>query len=211
MRDETAARRYAIGSGVRCRDGDCGRLERVIIEPIGRTLTHLLVQPPQRHRPSRLVPVEAVETAEHADIEIVLDCSLAEFEAFVSARPAQFLHGASGRWGYEQDQMLSWPHYRLALAADAAEYAGVPLEEVHVQRGDHLHATDGALGRVQGLIVDREDYFVTHVLLDEGHIWGQKRAAIPAEALLSGDGSVRINLTRREVRDLPPVEIDIEE
>lgn len=210
MRDKTAVRHYAIGSAVRCGDGDCGRLERVIIEPIGRTLTHLLIQPSQRHRPGRLVPVEAVETPEHADIEIVLNCSLAEFEAFEPARPAQFLHGASGQWSYEQDQMLSWPYYRLG-AVGAAEYAGVPLEEVHVRRGEHLHATDGALGRVQGLIIDRDDHCVTHVLLDEGHIWGQKRAAIPVNALLVADGAVRVNLTRREVRDLPPVEIDAEE
>lgn len=210
MRSKTAARHYAIGSAVRCSDGDCGRLERVIIEPIGRTLTHLLVQPPQRHRPSRLVPAEALETAERADIDIVLTCSLAEFEAFEPARLAQFLQGASGQWSYEQDQMLSWPYYRLGLRAGSAEYAGMPLEDVHVRRGEHLYATDGALGRVQGLIVDRDDRRVTHVLLDEGHIWGQKRAAIPVNALLA-DGGARINLTRREVRDLPPVEIDVEE
>jgi sporulation protein YlmC with PRC-barrel domain len=80
--------------------------------------------------------------------------------------------------------------------------------EVEVRRGDHVHATDGAIGRVQGLVIDRSDHHVTHVLLDEGHLWGQKRVAIPISAVTGVEDGVRLNLTKDEVRDLPAVDLD---
>jgi hypothetical protein len=49
---------------------------------------------------------------------------------------------------------------------------------------------------------------VTHVLLDEGHLWGQKRVAIPIGAVKDVDDGVRLSLTMDEVRDLPPIDLD---
>jgi sporulation protein YlmC with PRC-barrel domain len=71
-----------------------------------------------------------------------------------------------------------------------------------------VHATDGAVGRVRGLVIDPSDHRVTHVLLDEGHLWGQKRVAIPIGAVKDVDDGVRLSLTMDEVRDLPPIDLD---
>jgi hypothetical protein len=56
----------------------------------------------------------------------------------------------------------------------------VPRGEADVDRGDPVHALDGEIGRVQGLLVDPDDHRVTHVLLQEGHLWGHKKVSIPA-------------------------------
>jgi hypothetical protein len=58
----------------------------------------------------------------------------------------------------------------------------IPTGEREVRRGEHVHATDGPIGKVQGLVVNPADHHVTHVLLDEGHLWGKKRVAIPIGA-----------------------------
>ena len=55
----------------------------------------------------------------------------------------------------------------------------VPEGEVEVRRGEHVHATDGEIGRVHGFVIDPTDHQLTHVLLDEGHLWGKKTVAIP--------------------------------
>jgi hypothetical protein len=96
------------------------------------------------------------------------------------------------------------------LGAGSQAYARdrVPAGEVEVRRGEHVHATDGAIGRVQGLVIDPGDHHVTHVLLDEGHLWGQKMVAIPVGAVTSAGDGVRLSLTKDEVRDLPPVNLD---
>ena len=55
--------------------------------------------------------------------------------------------------------------------------------------------------------VNPDDDQVTHVLLGEGHLWGQKQVAIPIGAVLSVDHGVRLDLTKDQVRDLPPIDI----
>ena len=58
-----------------------------------------------------------------------------------------------------------------------------------VRRGEHVHATDGHIGKVQGLVIDPKSHRVTHVLLQEGHLWGRKEVAIPISAVRGvGDG-----------------------
>jgi hypothetical protein len=81
----------------------------------------------------------------------------------------------------------------------------VPVGEVEVRRGDPVHASDGFIGSVAGLIVDPADPQVTHVLLAEGHLWGRKQVAIPIGAMTRRDQEIRVDLTREQIEALPPV------
>ena len=86
-------------------------------------------------------------------------------------------------------------------------YDTVPLDEVEVRRGEHVQATDGHIGKVQGLVIDLNSHRVTHVLLQEGHLWGRKDVAIPISAVTGVDDGIRLNITKQQVQDLPPVDI----
>jgi hypothetical protein len=112
-----------------------------------------------------------------------------------------------------------WPYYGLSGGMGLAGYGGgtpaemvatdaVPLGEVSVRRGDYVHATDGDIGRVQGLVIDRGSSHVTHVLLQEGHLWGRKDVAIPIGAVASTSDDIQLTITKAQVQDLPPVDID---
>jgi hypothetical protein len=46
------------------------------------------------------------------------------------------------------------------------------------------------------------------VLLREGHAWGRRDVAIPFDKVVGLDGGIRLSITRQQVRDLPPVNID---
>jgi sporulation protein YlmC with PRC-barrel domain len=87
----------------------------------------------------------------------------------------------------------------------------VPVGEVQVRRGDQVRATDGMIGRVRGLVIDPGDHHVTHVLLDEGHLWGAKTVAIPIAAVKDVADCVRLGLTKEQVRDLPPIDVLVSE
>ena len=54
-------------------------------------------------------------------------------------------------------------------------------------------------------MVDPADNKVTHVLLQEGHMWGRKEVAIPVSAVASVDAGIRLNITKQQVEDLPPL------
>jgi sporulation protein YlmC with PRC-barrel domain len=213
MSEETAE--FTIGSEVACSDGVCGELTRVVVDPVARALTHLVVEPRNRQGTGRLVPIELVDpTAEG----IRLRCARSEFDALEPAVETQFLPGASGDWNYGQEQMLSLPYVGIGMVGmnvggmgagpQAVIYDRVPVGEVEVRRGEHVHATDGPIGQVQGLVIDPSDHHVTHVLLDEGHLWGKKRVAIPIGAVNNVKDGVRLSLTKDQVRDLPPVDLD---
>jgi PRC-barrel domain len=210
---------YTIGAEVTCSDGVCGDLRRVVIDPVARVLTHLVVEPKHRQGLGRLVPIDLVDTTAE---EIRLGCSAAEFDALEDAEETHFLPEAGEQMGYGAGQALAWPYYGLGGGIGGMGIGGVgmanapqvviddrvPAGEVEIRRGEHVQATDGNIGRVQGLVIDPKDHHVTHVLLKEGHLWGKKEIAIPISAvkLVAADG-VRLHLTKDEVRDLPPVDL----
>jgi hypothetical protein len=80
----------------------------------------------------------------------------------------------------------------------------VPMGETQVGPGDRVHAVDGEIGRVHGFLVNPGDGRVTHVLLQEGHLWGRKEISIPISAVTGVDPEIRLNLTKEQVGDLPP-------
>ncbi|MHB8244635.1 MAG: PRC-barrel domain-containing protein [Acidimicrobiales bacterium] len=208
---------YVIGAEVKCQDGTCGELRRVVVDPVARALTHLVVEPKHGHSGGHLVPVELVEAATPATVSLA--CTISHFESLDNAEEVEFIPGAAGTWGYGQGQMMSLPYFGLGMGMgglaggmaggpQAVTYEKVPLGQVQVRRGERVHATDGVIGRVQGLVIDPADHHVTHVLLDEGHLWGQKQVAVPIAAVTGVEEGVRLNLTKDQVKELPPVDID---
>ena len=229
---------FSIGAEVAGTDGDIGKLTRVVVDPIARAVTHLVVEPSQLEGLSRLVPIGLVESASPERIR--LGIGAAAFERLDPAEETQFLPlapgsagppdspgaagsaGAAGDQEYGPGEVLSWPYYSLALEGRgfgpgsmgvvgglplAVTYDKVPLGEVAVRRGERVHATDGEIGRVQGLVIDTSDQHVTHVLLQEGHLWGRKEVAIPVSAVVRVDDGIWLKISKKDVQDLPPVDI----
>jgi len=214
---------FTIGTEASCSDGAAGKVSRVIVDPLAEKVTHLVIEQEHRRGFGRLVPLDLVGGTAG---EIRLRCTRAEFEKLGPAQETQFIPSTSGYggYGYLPDQVGYWPYYGLGGGMGVASLgiggigAGapaqtvisdtVPLGDVEVCRGDPVHATDGDIGRVQGLVIDRGSGHVTHVLLQEGHLWGRKEVVIPISVVASTSGGIRLTIAKQEVQDLPPVDID---
>lgn len=197
---------FTIGAEVSCADGPCGRLNRVVIDPAARTVTHLIVKPAGRHQAERLVPVDLAEGPAGGGVR--LRCTQAEFDSLDPVEETQFIEGSTDDPAYGPEQAIFWPYYvNRGERGDLVTYDAIPPGEVEVRRGEHVHAIDGTIGRVEGLVVEPGGGHVTHVLLQEGHAWGRKQVAIPIDAVTSVDDGIRLNLTKQEVEDLPPVDV----
>jgi hypothetical protein len=83
----------------------------------------------------------------------------------------------------------------------------VPVGDVEIRRGDPVHAKDGWTGAVQGLVIDPADHHVTHVILQEGHVWARKQVAIPIGVANRVAGELRVDLSKDEIEALPPVSL----
>lgn len=220
--DEQATVPYAIGADVVCSDGTNGTLIRVIVDPVARSLTHLVVEASGRLGPARLVPVALVA---HADPDrIALRCDGVGFEQLEDAVEFEFVPASREHLGYPADQARLQPYVPLGTGMVGAatmqgmnplkskepnyvRYERVPLGEVPVRRGERVQARDGEIGRVQGLVVDPQDNHVTHVLLQEGHLWGKKQVAIPITAVLDAADGIEVDLDKEQVRSLPAVDL----
>jgi hypothetical protein len=188
-----------LGADATCTDGVCGELSRVVVDPAAWTVTHLVVEPKHQQGLGRLVPLDLVDLATG---DVRLGCTLADFENLEHAEATEYLLESSGHVGVGLGTGVG-----IGDAPQPITHDTLPRGETAVRRGEHVHAVDGAIGRVHGLGIDA-DRKVTRVLLQEGHLWGRKEVAIPISALVAIDDGIRLGLTKQEVQDLPPVNID---
>jgi len=194
MAEETE---FTIGARASCSDGLCGEVRRIIIDPDTRAVTHLVVEPKHLLQPGRLVPVDLVDTAAG---EITLRCTIAEFDRLDLAEERELVEGP----GLGIGGLVGGPPTGIPLPVDVILRDVIPVGETEVAAGDPVHALDGEIGHVEGFLVDPGDHRVTHVLLREGHLWGRKKVTIPISAVTVAPEGIRLNLTKKQVEDLPP-------
>ena len=136
---------FAIGAEVSCTDGACGKLSRVVVDPVARVVTHLIVEPRQGHEPARLAPLGLVDSAAG---EIQLNCTSAEFDVLDPAEETRFITDGMDVPNYRPTDVVFWPYYANRGARGAlATSDTIPVGEVEVQRGEHVHASDGHMAR----------------------------------------------------------------
>jgi hypothetical protein len=170
----------------------------LVIDPAAGTVTHLVITPGHHREAGRLVPVDLVDITGG---QISVRCTLAEFGRLEHAAERKLVAGMEGVGGglvgvgYD-----AGPGQPRMVIEDI-----VPVGESDVGPGETVHAVDGEIGRVQGFLVDPGDRRATHVLLKEGHFWGRKEVAIPISAVTGYDGGIRLNITKKQVEELPPV------
>jgi sporulation protein YlmC with PRC-barrel domain len=216
------AERFQIGVHVEGADGTCGTLAGVVIDPVKQTLTHLIVKPKRHKGLGRLVPIEKVQSDGDP---IRLSCTVAQFLGLDEGEEIHFLAASDDSFSDAGGRAYSWPYYGAGLAGgmgagamadtELGQHAtpqpfvedAIPLGEVEVRRGDPVHAADGYIGAVKGLVIDRGEHHVTHVLLEEGHLWGRKQVAIPISTTERNQGTIRVDLTKEQIERLPPVDL----
>jgi uncharacterized protein YrrD len=194
---------FRIGARASCTDGHCGEVSRLIIDPATDRVTHLAIQPGHRQEAARLVPVHLAKVTDEG---IRLGCTLAEFGKLDHAEERDLVTGEApvryvGLFGASVPSVPMAKKWRQTATFEDV----IPGGEAEVGHGSPVHAVDGEIGRVQGFLVNPDDDRVTHVLLQEGHLWGRKEVAIPLSAVIRVDEGIRLNLTKEQVGELPPV------
>jgi hypothetical protein len=199
-----AETRLLIGAVVRCTDGDLGRLQRIIVDPVHSRLTHLAVKPDELQG-GRLVPADLIASA---GVEILLRCTTAEFARLEPAEETSPQQTAS--WPYVSDEQGGrFPAGVEGIERDTG-YGNrtvtrdrIPDGGVEIRRGETLHATDGDAGRIQGLIIDLPETYLTHLLAGVGRLFGRRQIAVPIGSVTGFGDGVQLNLAREQVRALP--------
>jgi sporulation protein YlmC with PRC-barrel domain len=211
-----APMRLELGRRVRCTDQTVGELADVVIDPVNRRLTHLVVKPQYGQGQARLIPIELAEPGDD-DRTISLRCTAAEVREQPTVEEFAYLRldqaaVSDPEWDVGVTRVLALPYYESAgldgyVGAPADEvgvvYDRVPKGEVEIRRTSSVVTADGRyVGDVDGFLVDDDQ--ITHFVLERGHLWGRKEVTVPIGAVekLESD-TVTIGLTEQELGELP--------
>lgn len=152
--------RLELGSPVHCADGSFGELADIVIDPTARRVTHLVVQPHDRHDLARLVPVAQVHTETTSDATISLDSTLAEIGALEPIQKSAYLRlnefpVEDPDWDVGIEEMFALPYYQSvdgmgvgiqAIDPDphvALSYDRVPKGEVEIRHASAVTSSNG--------------------------------------------------------------------
>jgi sporulation protein YlmC with PRC-barrel domain len=208
--------RLELDKPVLCGDKEVGALADLIVDPVARRVTHLVVKAEQGPGSSHLVPIELVEPSEQVG-GIVLTCSAEELEQLPHVQEFAYvrtdkLPTDDPNWDVGVKDVLAMPYYDatgLVGPVDTATDVGVaydrvPKGEVEVRRTSSVIAADGHyVGDVDGFLVDDTDH-ITHFVLERGHLWGRREVTVPISAVESVESdSVKLTLSKDQVGELP--------
>jgi hypothetical protein len=198
-----------IGATVRLSDGSVGEITRLVLEPASRRITHLVVKPKHSRPVERLVPINRFSTDEHG---LELSCTIAELDQCDSANEVQVVRERADIWR-DNGSILAFPFLPIVGPLGRSEMTTVstidriPFGEIEVHAGGHVHARDGRLGTLRGVLIDGQDHRMSHLLLDEGHLWGQREVALPAEAVtVISDRETAVSWSESQVKSLAGIE-----
>jgi sporulation protein YlmC with PRC-barrel domain len=199
-----------LNTQIECTDGICGRSKYVLINPVTNQVTHLVVKEDSSPNTEYIVPVDII-TGTVADT-ILLRCSKAEMEEMDPFIKTDYIEEQATNWsfGYGGERYGVGTFYYLPYV-DIDQIVKVPVEkrqippgELAVRRGTRVEATDGYVGKVDEFVVNPEHGQITHLVMREGHLWGQKDVIIPLSAMEdTKDDTVFLKLDRHQIEALP--------
>jgi hypothetical protein len=168
-----------LNAKVECLDGPCGESITVVVNPTTHQVTHFVVRPDDvLGLDQRLVPVDQVLDTS-SDL-VRLDCNkedLAEMQPFLER---QYIKTEQPIPTYEAYDSYMFHYATYAGPVDVIqEVERVPPGELAVHRGTRVEALDGHVGGVGELLIDPASGDVTHFIMREGHLWGQKGGHAP--------------------------------
>jgi hypothetical protein len=195
-----------VEAEVQCTDGPGGRSTYAILNPITRRVTHVVVKEKTFPGLERLVPVEMV--AETSPNQIHLTCSQEELHGLEAFVETEFLPDEFPYANYGVNEFRLWPYILPDDELVPLQHERVPPGELAVRRSSHVWATDGNVGQVDEFLVDRQTGYITHLVLREGHLWGQKDVTIPVSEIGQIDEDrVYLTLSKEEVANLPTIPV----
>jgi len=196
-----------LNAKVECTDGQCGQVVTLIVNPVTRDLTHLVVRTPQGER--YLAPIDQVTETSHDRIHLACTKDeLSHMESFVGTHYVehQGLNPDYPAWQTIQYTPMATPEQSSYYTEDEVER--IPSGELAVRRGTKVEATDGQVGKVGELLIDPESGHVTHLILLEGHFWAKKEVTLPFSAIERVEGdTVHLKLDKKAIGQLPAVPV----
>ncbi|HLE51843.1 MAG TPA: PRC-barrel domain-containing protein [Anaerolineales bacterium] len=195
-----------MNAEVLCSDGLCGHTTCIIINPITQKITHVVVKEKQLPHTERLVPEDFILEATPESIRLrCKDTELSALDEFVAYR---FVQADMPPYYPLGGYTAFWPYAVAKETTLVSKEERIPPGELAIHRRARVEASDGPVGRVDEFLVDPSDGKITHLILREGHLWGQKDVTIPVSQIDHfGADTAYLKLNKDSIGKLPAIPV----
>ncbi len=191
-----------ISAKIFCSDGLAGHSTMVIIDPRTERITHVVIQENHNSRREYLVPVELILQSNHKEIH--LNCTRSELENMDPFKTEEVIKFYKPVYDYTPEAYAVWPAEHLEDEFITKDHENIPFGELVIRRRAPIYATNGRAGKVDEFIVNPDNDHITHIVMQEGHLWGQKEITIPISYIDHvEDDSIYLNLDKSSIEKLP--------
>ena len=206
---------------VRTTDGPFGDLGDVVIDPIRRKVTHLVVEPHHRHYQARLVPIDLIDLTDDG-VSIRLDAEHVRHLPGVADSDFVRLNepiDLGDDWDIGIQHIVAMPYGTArGVFGDTEVYSDelsdrvsvnfdrIPKGECEIRRASHVVSADGhTVGIVDGFIAD--DTHIEGVIVRTGWIGFRHLVVVPVAAVARvASDCITITLASRDFHRLHPVD-----
>lgn len=197
---------------VRTADGRTGVLADVVLDPVRRIVTHVVVRAGEPDPTAKLVPLQLVTGGASPGETVGLSCTAKELEQLESIQGYAYLPvderpAADAEWDVGVEDVVMMPSYQGAdLGVYTAEidpnvgvtYDRVPKGEAEIRRSSIVASSDGhELGAVRAFVLDGAA--ITHVVVERGHLWWKRSVPVPIASVATlATNTIGLGLTKAE-------------
>lgn len=198
-----------VNVAVLCQGRVCGHTVSVVLNPVTEVVTHLVVKEKDSPYVQRLVPIGQIFESTPKKIQLKCDTNaLHDMEPFVEveyirSNVSQYI--ATNDLYYMQPVVVPDEKQEIIV-----KHHSIPPHELSVSRGTHVYSADNHhIGNVDEFLVDQVSGHVTHLIMREGHLWGQKDVAIPVgEMGRVEENHMYLKLDKKKVGELPTIPVE---
>ena len=197
-----------MNAKVYCQNKICGHTQAVILNPVSDVVTHVVVQESKTPRTQRLVPIDMIDAS--VAEKILLKCDDKTLQDLTPFVEMEYIQASVPRYMQAFDMYYMEPVVVPEKKMAAGKHYHVPVNELAVKRGTSVYSADGDIvGKVDEFLVDQDDGQVTHLILREGHLWGQKDVIIPVEEIDKfKESRLRLKLNKEAIGALPAIPVN---
>jgi sporulation protein YlmC with PRC-barrel domain len=194
-----------LNAKVTCTDGASGQSHYLVLNPTNQEVTHIVVgDDVSASDREYLVPIDRI--VESTPESIHLNCSREVLSNMPIFKQEEFIVSDSN--GMDGSFTMLWPYATPEANYITFENEHVAANELTIRRGSSVEATDGRVGRVDEFLINPIDNTITHIVLREGHLWGQKNITIPLSQIdRIEEDTVWLKLDKQSIASLPAIPI----
>lgn len=166
-----------LKANVHCTDGLAGQTICVMIDPVRRQLTHVVVYEKAATHLNRLVPAELITVSDRQNIH--LGCTRAQLATLRPFIEIEYPRDGALYFTYGTDDIRNWPYETAVEMPVPPELERLIPEAVVIHQNSLVRAVDGRVGQAKSFLINPANKNLISIALETGYFWNRQELILP--------------------------------